>query len=313
MAVKVTLSELVNKIEKKQITRQDYKRYFEIVPPDKGGGKLDIRLRKSALNTAGTTALATAGVEALAHDAMKGIIESETGDAAATAKVLAEGDSWFDLPWLYSSTIVDALGKNHFPVHEIATPGDTIEDIIGSGEYAKALKSSNYRVFMFSGGGNDVLGDLARHLNQRVSGDNDVANAPRYIKDSFNDTMDHVLNLYKGMVAKVAQISPKTKIFVHGYAYAIAQVNGHWLGDAFAFKGFDPVDDAAMCSAITRAMVDAFNVRLAALAAANKKRVTYMDLRKDVKKNEWWDELHPRPAAARRMADRFAQEMQQYL
>jgi hypothetical protein len=38
-----------------------------------------------------------------------------------------------------------------------------------------------------------------------------------------------------------------------------------------------------------------------------------MDLRKDVKKNEWWDELHPRPAAARRIADKFAQEMQQYL
>lgn len=172
--------------------------------------------------------------------------------------------------------------------------------MIAQGEYVHALKSANYRIFMFSGSGNDVLGDLTRHLNQRISGDNDVANAPRYIKDSFNDTLDRLLDLYEGMIAKVAQISPKTKIFIHVYAYATAQVNGHWLGNAFTFKGFDPVDDAAMCSAITRAMVDAFNVRLSALASANKKRVTYMDLRKDVKKNEWWMSfIHARQQRAR--------------
>lgn len=97
------------------------------MPPEKGGGKLRIKLRKSSVNTAGTTALATAGIEALAHDAMEGIIAAESKNTMSSAKVLAEGDSWFDLPWLYSSTIVDALNKNHFPVHEIATPGDTIE------------------------------------------------------------------------------------------------------------------------------------------------------------------------------------------
>lgn len=97
------------------------------MPPENGGGKLRIKLRKSSVNTAGTTALATAGIEALAHDAMEGIIAAESKNTMSSAKVLAEGDSWFDLPWLYSSTIVDALNKNHFPVHEIATLGDTIE------------------------------------------------------------------------------------------------------------------------------------------------------------------------------------------
>jgi lysophospholipase L1-like esterase len=312
MAGKISLSKLVEKIETAEITRSDYRKYFKIVSPNKRTGRMTVQINPQAVSTT-ASALSTVGVDALAHDAMNSVLASEAGSASLAPQVLAEGDSWFDLPFLYSSTIVDALKRYHFPVEEIAHPGDTIDNMISTGGYLKELKAKRYKVFMFSGGGNDVLGDLKRHLGQRVSGDNDIANSPRYIRDSFNNTLDHLVALYKEMIEETAATSPKTRIFIHGYAYAIPQINGYWLGNAFEERGFHPADDAKMCERITRAMVDAFNLRLEAIAAANKKRVTYIDLRNDVKKNEWWDELHPRPAAARRIAAKFAQEIQRYL
>lgn len=304
MARKIRISELVRRIENGELTRKDYKTYFA---PDLSGPAFQprMKLKKGAVDARGLTATSEMAAT-LAHDAMQSIMEREADGAAIDAKVLAEGDSWFDLPWFYSSTIVDQLNQHFFPVEEIATPGDTIQNIIASGEYERALRQKSYKVFMFSAGGNDVLGDIRTHLMQRESGDNDAANAPRYVRSSFSAKLDEVSGLYADMVSSVARLAPRAKIVVHGYAYAIAQLRGPWLGSAFDDRGFHPVDQAPMCAAIVKAMVDAFNLRLEQLERANPNRVIRMDFRRDVRRNEWFDELHPRPAAARRMAGKIA-------
>ena len=60
-----------------------------------------------------------------------------------------------------------------------------------------------------------------------------------------------------------------------------------------------------LCRAVVRKMVEAFNARLAAFAASSGGRIVYMNLMPLVKANEWFDELHPREVAAKRMAGQY--------
>jgi hypothetical protein len=52
-------------------------------------------------------------------------------------------------------------------------------------------------------------------------------------------------------------------------------------------------------------MLDAFNVRLKRFADSSNGAIVYVDLRKAVKADEWYDELHAREVAAKRFARAF--------
>ena len=54
--------------------------------------------------------------------------------------------------------------------------------------------------------------------------------------------------------------------------------------------------------------VGVWTVQLAGLAGLMP-NVDYIDLRGTVRENEWWDELHPKESASRRLADKFRARM----
>ncbi|MFC1662284.1 hypothetical protein ACFL3S_12675 [Gemmatimonadota bacterium] len=82
--------------------------------------------------------------------------------------VLAEGDSWFQFPTLWVGKvkvrdvvkdIIDHLmGRQDLCVKSIAAGGDWLSNMLHSREYLPELSTIEPDVFLFSGGGNDMLG-----------------------------------------------------------------------------------------------------------------------------------------------------------
>ncbi|MBK8456831.1 MAG: SGNH/GDSL hydrolase family protein [Phyllobacteriaceae bacterium] len=222
--------------------------------------------------------------------------------AMAQTKVLAEGDSWFNLPFLIMpKTAMDFLDQTH-DVLNLAMWGDELSEMVKDAQYKQSLGSGNFRHFFLSGGGNDILGSIPKYVLPRKKGDTDPANAPKYINVDFANALNGLMKDY----AKVeAAVPANTVLYVHGYAYAIPVPGGKYLGKPLKALDFDPVAHSALACAVIAYMVDLFNARLMAFAAA-KARVVWIDLRPVVKGSDWHtDEIHPNSNGARKIARRF--------
>ena len=79
--------------------------------------------------------------------------------------VLAEGDSWFQFPRIpvlgrVVRDILDHLmDRKDMCLESIAAGGDWLSNMLHSREYVEALSQLEPDVFLFSGGGNDLLGE----------------------------------------------------------------------------------------------------------------------------------------------------------
>jgi hypothetical protein len=323
MARKLLLSRLVAQVQNGKLSREEAKRYF-VIDPTAGSPFLPgLKLNSRTVDTAGLAQSATAIATALARDIdILDPLRAATANAfahkattakgavlaaAAGATILAEGDSWFDLPLIYPRTLVDFLGERH-KIVTLAQWGDTLEAMVAARQFVEPLKTKAFRHFLFSGGGNDIVGGgrIQDFVRQYDVGHPAPGDAAWYVKDAFVDALDRVMALYREIAAIVKRTSPTTTLVVHGYACVLPQPNGTWLGKTMGeFLGLDPVHKAALCRAIVKVMLDAFNVRLKRFADSSNGAIVYVDLRKAVKADEWYDELHAREVAAKRFARAF--------
>ncbi len=325
MANKLLLSRLVAQVESGELSREAAKRYFVVEPGAGAPFRPELRLNPKTVDAGRLRESADSVATALARDLERGLSvfrggrrprafaakASTPGEAvvaaAAGATILAEGDSWFDLPFIYPKTLVDFLGERH-PIVTLAQWGDTLEDMVASAQFVEPLKTKAFKHFLFSGGGNDIVGGgrIQDFVRQYDVGHPAPGDAAWYVKDAFVDALDRVLALYRKIAAIVKRTSPATKLVVHGYACVLPQKNGAWLGKTMEdFLGLDPVHKADLCRAIVKVMLDAFNVRLKQLADTSSGAIVYVDLRKAAKPDEWYDELHAREVATKRFARAF--------
>lgn len=228
--------------------------------------------------------------------------------------LIAEGDSWFDLPW---KDILDLLEDDHgFDVQDVAKAGDTIENMAyGEKQLANFIKAIEKalargqlpRAILLSGGGNDVAGhEFAQLLNHADSG------AP-----GLNEQIvDAVLNVrirtaYIKVLSEVTTVCERRlgkaiPIILHGYDYPVADgrgifggwwaLPGPWLDPGFRQKGYP---EGAGRYEITMDLINRFNEMQAALTQLPAFRhVTHVNLcgtlpAKPDHKRWWADELHP--------------------
>jgi lysophospholipase L1-like esterase len=236
----------------------------------------------------------------------KDVIAMAMAAAAADGSIIAEGDSWFNLPSLWPRTMLDFLQEKH-PLINLAMWGDEMGEMLLKGEYIAKLHAGKVKYLLFSGGGNDVLGgkDFRSFLRLYDPFHDGPEFAAYYVREEFYANLDVVEGLYRTLIDVVRKASPGTVLVVHGYDYAIPKRDGQWLGRPMAIMGLHPVDRKEICRAIIRLMIDQFNARLAQLADEFS-NVRYVKLVGTVKANEWFDELHAMEAATRRMATRLA-------
>jgi lysophospholipase L1-like esterase len=236
-------------------------------------------------------------------------------------KVVAEGDSWFD--YLPGTDVIDCL-RNHqgYYIKNYAKAGDTLENMIyGTGinddfqrtspsieKVLRKLGQLKPKVFLFSGGGNDLAGEeFESYLNHKNSGLSTMRD------DYVNNMINQVFRKYfEDLIGRVEAVSPDTHIVTHGYGHTIPtgkgvkflffNFSGPWLRPALAKKGiFDSIEQRKA----VEMMIDVYNQMLGELDQA-RPNFHHVDLRGIIDPNkDWANELHLKNSAYARVADRI--------
>lgn len=156
MTGKTPLHVVVQKIQSRQITKEETAKFFTLAPNPAKPFDFNIRINTDAVDVSNVpSAQALAGP--LLRDA--GIALQFKRLPAAPKRIsklkrklplIAEGDSWFKLPELIGvpRTLVDFL-EIKFATMNLAHWGDTLADIIAQGEFWPYLQSGSSDVFSF--------------------------------------------------------------------------------------------------------------------------------------------------------------------
>lgn len=222
--------------------------------------------------------------------------------------VYAEGDSWFQFPFLIED-VIDHLSPTHL-VWCSSAAGDTLQNMVfDKPEYLKQLtrlKDDGHKVsaFLFSGAGNDVVGESAdgvAALSRMVRDWNPNRSIEWHIEtDALVDTMAFVEKSYRKVLDDVDAEFPGLRVVLHGYDRAPTRGVPNpdpdqpiwarpWTSEPLNERGFP---DNATASAVVAAILDRVNELTRRICAAYPNAV-YADLRGSVPDGQWADELHP--------------------
>lgn len=213
-------------------------------------------------------------------------------------RIVAEGDSWFQYPFLLRD-ILDYLG-GVYNLYSVAAAGATLEDYLKNSEFLESIDQVKPAYFLLSGGGNDLLGEAFAGLI-RATPDTAQTGPSRYFADAFDATLTAVCERYRRILRLVNLGHPNVKIIVHGYDYVIPKGadkslpgSSSWMGDVLNDRGILAETDR---ETIAHFIIDSFNDALKKVAAEYT-NVTYLDLRGTVQRTArladyWYDEIHP--------------------
>ena len=199
---------------------------------------------------------------------------------------------------------IDILSRTHNVV-SVAKWGDTMENMLAQKQYVQKLRSGNFRHFLFSGGGNDVLGSIDKYVKTRNPGDTDPANAPGYVKPSFTAKVKSIMAGFETLAGDVrgrpvpdCALRPRLR---QGHS---EEKRPCW--QAAGGSRIRPVVVGPLCKAIVAHMVAMFNAALQTFAA-RRANIVYVDLRPEVTGTDWnTDEIHPKESGAKKVAAAFA-------
>ena len=243
-------------------------------------------------------------------------------------KLVAEGDSWFD--YTLRKDILDYLIEKGYAVKKFAKAGDTLENMIYGHEYKKengklrhqgpesfqevllSINKMKPHVFLFSGGGNDIVGpEVLSYLNHAHEDTPYLVNT-----NIFQERLKHMKSALEFMIKAVAKKSPTTQILMDGYDYAqvngkayrfiIFDIVGPWLEPSFGKKAITQPKDQ---KEIIEYLVDEFNNMLITLD--NKySHFHHIELRNMFpKESEWRDEIHLNNAGFKKVAEVYHQKI----
>ena len=199
-------------------------------------------------------------------------------------KVVAEGDSWFQFPFLIED-VIDHL-FDRWAIYCVSAAGDLLRDMAKQDEIVAAVLSEKPDFVLLSAGGNDVLGGgaLQRYLKPFAPG----LQPADYITSGLDNLLARSLDIYAEIIGKALQAGAG-KVILHSYDYAIPD-KGRWLGRPMEKIG---IKDRALQRAIVHILIDRFHASLSTMAAGFGSKAVVVNTRGSVPDDEWYDELHP--------------------
>lgn len=227
------------------------------------------------------------------------------------ARLLAEGDSWFDFP--PHADLIDWLNRQldlRTPILNNAVAGSESREVMGvkRAERLEMLLSDSalgIDALLFSAGGNDVVGE---HMHLWLNDARSVGNNPSHAinQTAFNTVLGLVETGYRHLIqireaAIVSRDLERLPMFWHSYAYArptgkgvCGRIGGGyyfgpWLKPSLNYKGWSTPTTA---SQIVQAMLSSFHDRLVQIASSTTD-VHVINAQADLQPNQWNDELHP--------------------
>lgn len=215
-------------------------------------------------------------------------------------RIISEGDSWFQYP-VFLHDIVDNLKEDaDKAVLSFGGAGDLLCEMSDEQEYLDALRTQDARIFLLSGGGNDLFGDgrLASILHPNIPG----GDVDDHIKPAaYRQLMTGIADDYRRTIEQVLSIRPDIHILGHTYDVPVRH-DGRWIGAPLKALGI-PME---LGQRIIVRLLDDFVGVLNALSNEIE-NFTLVNLRGAVgeSRNSWEDEIHPRNAGFERIADLF--------
>lgn len=231
------------------------------------------------------------------------IAEARRSRATAPVRIVAEGDSWFQYPFLLHDAIDHLMDDSQLAVLCFSEAGDILSNMTAKGEFYPALQRETPSYFLISGGGNDMVdGQGLRALLPRYAPDR---KAKGYLASAgWGNFRNRIGQQYSSLFKRVLQQNPNIRIVCHGYDHPIP-ADGPWLGRPM--RDIDIVDPALQRD-IAHLLVDDINAVLSAVAKNAGKQVRYVNCRGSVDPAKGWhDEFHPTSTDFRKVAGRISE------
>jgi len=221
--------------------------------------------------------------------------------------IVAEGDSWYLHPLIEDT--IDQLRFSRYNIRSMAAAGDTVSNMLSGTGYLRILREEGARVFLFSGGGNDLLGS-GRIADFVEPHDEAKATVEHVRKDHFSRFVQEIVGGYRRMARNIQTEHPAVQIFSHGYATSAKLSSGKWIWPYLNDLGFSKTE----ASKIVDVMLKIFNDALQQLDQ-ELVNFTYVDMRGVVGKsaNDWYDAIHPSDEGFSRVANRMHEAISRYL
>ena len=257
------------------------------------------------------------GVKGLPVAAAAGAVVAEATAAAGTPlQVFAEGDSWFDYPVpLFGGGVIPRLEKRcGIPILNLAKAGDEVRNMLGVEERKVIITQLQngspaggaWDAFLFSGGGNDIVGNPMALWVQDF--DATVPAANLLSQTRFNAALQLVMAGYEDLIKLRDTLSPTTHLIFHGYDFAIPDGRGicgmgPWLKPTFDLRGFPSMLPRVQ---VVNSMLQQFVAKLQQLVA-NHQRITLLNTQGTLSPvtSSWHNELHPSKDGFNKIADVF--------
>lgn len=257
------------------------------------------------------------GVKGLPVTAAAGPIVAEATAAAGTPlQVFAEGDSWFDYPVpFFGGGVIPRLEKRcGIPILNLAKAGDEVRNMLGVEErkvIIAQLRNGSpaggpWDAFLFSGGGNDIVGNPMALWVQDF--DATVPAINLLSPTRFGAALQLIMAGYEDLIKLRDTLSPTTHLIFHSYDFAIPDGRGicgmgPWLKPTFDLRGFPSMLTRVQ---VVNAMLQQFAAKLQQLIA-NHQRVTLLNTQGTLSPvtASWHNELHPSKDGFNKIADVF--------
>ena len=246
--------------------------------------------------------------------------------------LVAEGDSWFELPYTpIRRDVVEWIRSFRYVVRPVADYSHTLKHMAYDPDQHRettdlfqrlARRSRPPSAIILSGGGNDLVNELNSLLNS--AGSNNPILRKHEVDEFVDDVRDYFTDLVQ-FIKTACQESFKTDsipILIHGYGYPVpdgrgfrvfgARVRGPWLHPVFEAKGYTDLQENTQAM---KELVGKFNGMLSDFSGGMK-HVHYVDVRDCLTNelegyhNDWNDELHPTNSGFEKVAGKFRQTLE---
>lgn len=209
----------------------------------------------------------------------------------AQPSVVAEGDSWFNLPtflFLVPPAIADWIELNgRFNMRNIADWGHTLRKIYEEREYMDVLKKNSPDFFMFCGGGNDLQEGLACH--DYLHRYDPTREHSDYLTENGINGITAIGKMYEEILREVVAEFPHMRILCHGYDFPRPLVgDGKYIGKYL--RDLDIPDEEM--GKILAPLVNLLNTTIQT-AIKTIENVEYKNLRNETSDYTWFDDMHP--------------------
>ena len=278
----ITFDELQRALQNNDFETDELPNYFE---EDEDSAVVSLKLRPDVISDDVPSSFDAN--EAL-HKYQRRQFETAQRDRPLGITVVAEGDSWFNLPQPWRPrAIVDNLENNHtYTVKNIARWGHTIERMLQEKEYLIEIDGST-KYFIFSGGGNDLQNAL--ETLKAIHNYDPARPKDQYLTQFGIGVLEKIEDDIYSLLAEVRRSFGHVKMLTHSYDYPRPLVKrDKYIGRYLREHG---VPDNEMQSVIDP-IIDDLNERIIR-STLKVSEIDFLDLRGKTVDHAWYDDMHP--------------------